>query len=169
MDKTAEVSGKRAGAREAILGAFRDIMLERGYEGVRVLDIVKRSGVGRSTFYEHFQSREDVLRDSLRGPFRIMANLAAPAYDKAQTVFLLGHFAENVSFALSMLDGSSGSIVRALLAEMIADVSPPCDTRVHAAAGAQIGVIAAWLRNDHPRSADDVAQTLRSVTLALIR
>lgn len=47
MDKGREMS-ERPSAREAILAAFRDIILENGYDGVRVLDIVQRSGVARS-------------------------------------------------------------------------------------------------------------------------
>lgn len=169
MDRKAEVSGNRVPARDAILGAFRDIVLESGYDGVRVLDVVRRSGVGRSTFYEHFQSREDLLRDSLRGPFDLLAKLAAPSYDPAETVFVLEHFAQHSALANSMLDGSGGAIVRGLLAELIAGVSPPRDARAYAAAGAQIGVIAAWLNGGDNRSAQDVAQSLRTMTFALVR
>ncbi|HET7813351.1 MAG TPA: TetR family transcriptional regulator [Candidatus Baltobacteraceae bacterium] len=169
MDKKAEVSGQRGGAREAILDAFRDIVLESGYDGVRVSDVVKRSGVGRSTFYEHFQDREDLLRDSLRGPFHLLAQLAAPSCDMAQTAFILKHFAQHASLATSLVDGAPASIARTLLAELIRDAAPAAGARVYAAAGAQIGAVAAWLNGDDKRTAEEVAQSLRAVTLALVR
>ena len=49
MDKAVKMS-ESSTARDAILAAFRDIILEGGYEKCRVLDVVARSGVARSTF-----------------------------------------------------------------------------------------------------------------------
>lgn len=37
------------------------LVLERGYEAVSIKDIVERADVGRSTFYAHFSSKDDLL------------------------------------------------------------------------------------------------------------
>jgi AcrR family transcriptional regulator len=167
MDKTPGMSERR-GAREAILAAFRDIMLESGYDGVRVLDVVQRSGVARSTFYEHFQSREDLLLDSMRGPMQLLAQLAAPAPDTGKTTAALEHFAQNRELAKSVLDGESAGAVRRLLAEMISNAAQRRFRFAEAAAGAQLAVITSWLEGRDDRPAAAVATALREITALLL-
>jgi AcrR family transcriptional regulator len=51
--------------RQALLGAFFGLVLERRYDEIKVADILERARVGRSTFYEHFSrlhSREQPQR-----------------------------------------------------------------------------------------------------------
>ena len=47
--------------RERILVAMAEIVAKRGYQGTTIEHIVKRAGVSRATFYEHFENREDCL------------------------------------------------------------------------------------------------------------
>jgi AcrR family transcriptional regulator len=47
--------------RERILVAMAEIVAKRGYHGATIEHIVKRAGVSRATFYEHFDNREDCL------------------------------------------------------------------------------------------------------------
>ena len=168
MDKMPETSG-RAGAREAILAAFRDIVLQNGYDRVRVLDIVQRSGIARSTFYEHFQSREDLLLYATRRPLQLLAQLAGPKPDTEKAALVLAHFVENREFALSIMDGHSAGALRRLLAEMIAHEEQFPASLPDAVAGAQLAVITSWLERNDGRSAQQVAAMLRDVTARLIR
>lgn len=168
MDKKPEMSEKRRPARDAILAAFRDIVLDTGYDGVRVLDVVQRSGVARSTFYEHFASREDLLRDSMRGPMHLLAQLASPLPDEAKAAFILEHFVENRDLAQGLLDGQGAKFVRRLLAELIADASPRAQEYAHAIAGAQLAMIAAWFTGEDACSAAALAHKLCAVTRALL-
>src|SRR3982751_1547576 len=54
--------------RQALMMAFVGEVLTRGYEDVSVEDIVKRANIGRSTFYMHYKSKEDLLRESISRP-----------------------------------------------------------------------------------------------------
>ena len=45
--------------KEALLGLIQ----ERPYEAVTVQNIIDRADVGRSTFYSHFRSKEELLFD----------------------------------------------------------------------------------------------------------
>ncbi len=47
--------------RQALHDALITLVLERGYEAVTIKDVVARANVGRSTFYAHYPSKEDLL------------------------------------------------------------------------------------------------------------
>jgi AcrR family transcriptional regulator len=47
--------------RDRILVAMAEVVAKRGYQGTTIEHIVKRAGVSRATFYEHFENREDCL------------------------------------------------------------------------------------------------------------
>jgi AcrR family transcriptional regulator len=52
--------------RRSIDEAFLALLRTRGYDGVAVSDIVREADVGRATFYEHYASKDDLLRAQLR-------------------------------------------------------------------------------------------------------
>ena len=45
--------------------AFTVLLLERGYEAIKVQDIIDKADVARSTFYTHFLNKEDLLLGEL--------------------------------------------------------------------------------------------------------
>jgi AcrR family transcriptional regulator len=47
--------------RKALQNALLDLMVEKGYDAVTVQDVIDRANVGRSTFYAHFQDKEDLF------------------------------------------------------------------------------------------------------------
>jgi AcrR family transcriptional regulator len=47
--------------REAILEAAREVLAKDGKEGVSVAQVAQRAGVNRSTAYQHFQRREQLI------------------------------------------------------------------------------------------------------------
>ena len=52
--------------RRSIDVAFLTLLQRRGYEAVAVSDIVREADIGRATFYEHYTSKDDLLRAQLR-------------------------------------------------------------------------------------------------------
>lgn len=57
--------------RQALQQAMFALVLEKGYEAVTVQDVLDRADVGRSTFYAHFQGKEDLLTSPM-GELRAM-------------------------------------------------------------------------------------------------
>src|SRR5690348_16372242 len=47
--------------RERLAGAAFALFDERGYEQTTVDDITERAGLGRTTFFRHYRSKEDVI------------------------------------------------------------------------------------------------------------
>lgn len=48
-------------ARERLTQAALDLFAERGYEDTTVIDIAQRAGLGKTTFFRHFQDKREVL------------------------------------------------------------------------------------------------------------
>ena len=51
----------RPSARDRLAEAAFDLFGERGYEGTSIDDITERAGLGRTTFFRHYRSKEDVI------------------------------------------------------------------------------------------------------------
>lgn len=47
--------------RRALREALVELILERGWDAVRIQDVCDRADIGRSTFYAHFGDKEDLL------------------------------------------------------------------------------------------------------------
>ncbi|WP_324824422.1 TetR/AcrR family transcriptional regulator [Sinanaerobacter sp. ZZT-01] len=47
--------------REQILEATYDIFVEKGYANTKIIDIANRSGIGKGTVYEYFDSKEAIF------------------------------------------------------------------------------------------------------------
>jgi AcrR family transcriptional regulator len=47
--------------RQTLQNALSELILEKGYEKVTVQDVIDRANVGRSTFYAHFEDKEQLL------------------------------------------------------------------------------------------------------------
>ena len=48
--------------QQLLRDSFLALVLEQGFEAVRVSEIIERAGVNRATFYRHYRSNRDLLR-----------------------------------------------------------------------------------------------------------
>jgi AcrR family transcriptional regulator len=72
MDEQGAVMSKPS-PRDKLAQAAFDLFDERGYEQATVDDITERAGLGRTTFFRHYRSKEDVIfpdHDRLLGLLR---------------------------------------------------------------------------------------------------
>ncbi|MFC0135970.1 hypothetical protein CR105_01425 [Massilia eurypsychrophila] len=64
--------------RAALQAAFVQLLLKDGYDELKIGAVAKTANVGRSTLYEHYRTKQDLLRGTLDGPFSILAALVEP-------------------------------------------------------------------------------------------
>jgi len=57
--------------RQSLRNALIELMLEKPYEKITIQEIIDRANVGRATFYNHYQDKDDLL---LRGVVELAQN-----------------------------------------------------------------------------------------------
>ena len=82
----------RDSVKEAIAIALIQLMKERDISHITVKDIVKRAGVGRSSFYRNFDSKEDILLYYINLLFDITEETVNPFSDDHLRAFIISQF-----------------------------------------------------------------------------
>jgi AcrR family transcriptional regulator len=170
--------------RALLLNAFRDLVLEAGYARIKVGDIVDRANVGRSTFYEHFENKSDILQQSIKPLFEVLAQAVTRETSRDRLRLITDHFLQNRRLALLVLSGAPGRILTHLLTELIEErlvavsrgnraAVVPIPLAALQAAHAQIALLDAWLRSPATCTPRAIADALyagpNALTSALLR
>ncbi|HKE47228.1 MAG TPA: helix-turn-helix domain-containing protein [Rhodanobacteraceae bacterium] len=168
--------------RRALVGAFNGLVLEgRRYDRITVADLIARAGVGRSTFYEHYRNKDEVLAEAIRAPFEPLAASVETGVRVPALCEILRHFHENRVHAKVIFAGSARRKISRVLARMLADrlrarakangATLPASAGIAAIelADGQLGTIAAWLAGEIAGDADRLAHALSRTAQAVAR
>lgn len=60
---------RRARTRAAIFTAFEELIADKRYEEITIQEIIERAHIGRTTFYTHFLSKDDMLKELIAEMF----------------------------------------------------------------------------------------------------
>ena len=99
-------------SHRAILDAFRELLIEDGFAGLRLEHVAGRAGVGKATIYRRWPSKEALVQ-------ALLADLAAPhiaVADRGDTRAELLEAVLNPMRALT--ETSFGPVIRALLSQI---------------------------------------------------
>jgi len=161
--------------------AFVGEVLTRGYEAISVEDIVKRANIGRSTFYMHYKSKEDLLRESISRPSSILSLLVGGDISVEMLVPQLVHFHEQRARNGTFFRDPVRRVWVKRLGEMIEPrlTKLARQTRAHPSlplpfiamqiAETQIVLITNWLTDKPTLKADEVAAAMIAATQASVR
>jgi AcrR family transcriptional regulator len=163
-DMAAGVDRRATRTRTALLEAFNHLALNHR-KNIRVADIVALANVGRSTFYEHYRSAEDIHLQAMKRPFALLADAAAGLGDEARMTGQLNHFWENRQLARSSLMGRMHDKATRLLASMIEErlrdeeekLAIPLRLASLQLAEAALAPIRFWVTAEAPCAAEDLA------------
>ncbi len=104
--------------------ALRDAMLQllpaRGWDDLTIQEICERANVGRSTFYMHYRSKDDLLSESLNDLRDVLST--AVTEDSEQLAFipgLLAHMVEQRRIFKTVIGRRSGQGVERRFREMV--------------------------------------------------
>ncbi len=168
--------------RKLLLDSLIELILEKGYEKTTVQDIIDRANVGRSTFYSHFQDKENLLlsgSEHLRDLFEDSRATGSPegrSWDFSLAVF---RHAEEQRQAFKALFGKqAGAIVlgniqaslTVMLTERFQAIFPrkerpvPLAILVRYFVSTFLGLLTWWLDNDATYSAVQMNEWYRALT-----
>lgn len=172
-----KVDPRKQRTREELLAAFFKLVLSRRYYEIRIADILSESGVGRSTFYEHFAGKDQLLSASIAGPFSILAGMVGGESSTRQVEGLLVHFWENRALARSLFQGAAHRALRQKLTGCIENrledcvankLSIPRRLVALSLADGMLSPIVAWLLGEASCEAGDLAVALQGSTAAAV-
>lgn len=87
--------------RDHILGASLEAFAERGYAAVTIDDIARRAGIGRATFYLHFDGKAAVLRELRNTRMAVWTEQDAPRGGRSGRPSIRAFFGKVVDFYTS--------------------------------------------------------------------
>jgi AcrR family transcriptional regulator len=163
--------------------ALNALMVEKGYDKVTVQDIINRADVGRSTFYAHYETKDDLLMSKIEHLKEDM-HLAlgdAPALTGPviRCLPLFSHLSENHLIFKSMI-GSHGiakvsELVHAGLLQHVTEIlerrslegdrhEVPVDVRAGFLTGSLLALAQWWLDRDIPYSPEQMDEMFQTLT-----
>jgi AcrR family transcriptional regulator len=178
--------------RELLQKALIELINERGYDAITIQDIVDRANVGRTTFYLHYSSKDELFMScheaivsELRiGPLHPLSReeLLSPeappgmtsAYrhleDARALLSRIFHGKDSLLILRRIRDWSAQEVeasLRAAFAE--ADSAIPFNVLANYLAGARIALVQWWLEKRQPYTLENLAQTFHRLQRAAIR
>lgn len=175
--------------RELLKNALMQLIDEKGYDAVTIQDVVDRANVGRTTFYSHYQSKDDLLLDHY-ADFASHLIESPLSYDDlmdddppVELIRLLQNLNEGESIYTTITRGKDAEfIIRGVYLQMarnlttslqaaFPDAQPvyPLDLLVNYIVRSQHALMDWWLTGRSDHSADDVARLLHHMRRAAIR
>ena len=182
MNRPISVERRSDRTRERIKTAFSSLVFESGFETVSVEKVIRTASIARSTFYEHFSSKEDVLRACMDPFFSTVADCVVADEQPEGLHAVLDHMWKNRRLTDAIFTGQPRSVLarnQAGLVEIrlcrLADgreLAMPLQLASVQISEAQLSLIESWLRGRAFASIQQVAsglhRTSRASALALL-
>jgi AcrR family transcriptional regulator len=170
--------------RRALRLAFVSLLAERGWDWVTVQAVCERADVGRSTFYMHFQGKEDLLEGGLDDLRHELRRQATDERESEATLLpfargLIEHVREQRRLFRAIVGRRSGHVVqmrframvRELVAEDLARHAAPSwhrDAAAHYVAGALVELLAWWMEGRRAATADEIEHLMRGLARPIV-
>jgi hypothetical protein len=157
--------------------ALVDLIIQQGYEAVSIKDIIDKANVGRSTFYTHFESKEQLLLSGHDTFKRLLTESVVPTKGSGEGVdidflFFYRHMKEQSPVVKALIGKEGGEIVakhiHAIFAHRIKEyfehrTSVEANSvmfvfTVNAAASAMISLLVQWVENDMPFTPEEMTE-----------
>jgi AcrR family transcriptional regulator len=163
--------------RKAIQSAFNALVLTREFDSIRIPDILSAADVARSTFYQHFNSKDDLLCAVMAPILQPLARAGCEAEPSQHLLHVAKHIWENRRLGRAIFVGSTrAAIVRHLAREiepLLQQVSPATSLPIAYIASVlaqwEIASLEEWLSGRHRCDARSWALALCHGTRGLTR
>lgn len=164
--------------------ALMSLILEKPYAKITVRDLIDRADVGRSTFYAHYETKDDLLMTSAVS--RVIADFEAGIADDPPgadailpSLGVFRHFGENKEQITALLRSPGVDLVRKAVLTALTDAAKTSidkrvdageashiapDVRAAFVAGSLLALLNWWLDTNTPHSPETMADMFAELT-----
>ena len=162
--------------REAIIQAFRKLLEKKKYDSITVQEIIDEANIGRSTFYAHFDTKDELLHFLCTDIFHHVFTEVLPEETEISNNYrrlelklghVLYHLKENKNNLKGIIatdgDGLFMSYFKQYLIELFTQykdifrVDVPNDFLIHHLVGSFAETVKWWVAEDTLHAPEDVA------------
>jgi AcrR family transcriptional regulator len=162
--------------RQVIMNTFIDLLAEKGFEKITIIDIAERANINRGTFYLHYVDKFDLLDKCIETYIELLLQYCANSTDKNlserafQSVF--EYLEKNFAIYKLLLSNEGFGFFRSRLYSIIVQtvnevgviksksIVSSNDLTTHFLASGFIGVLEWWINNSMPCSVQEVTEQL---------
>jgi AcrR family transcriptional regulator len=170
------------------------LIVEKGYEAITIKDIIEKANVGRSTFYAHFEDKEQLLLSGHDTFKRLLSDHVVPPVNGSTVpmkeahavdinfLFLYRHIQEQSKLTTALLGEKGGEIVQDqvhhIFARRIAEYFGTHDLEekesilfsmtVQAAATAMVTLLVQWMERGMPFTPEEMAQQSEALLVKMM-
>lgn len=179
--------------RNAIFEAFSRLLSSKSYTRITIQEIIDEANIGRSTFYSHFETKDDLLKEMCIDMFSHVFSESlytenthdfslADGSSNSMFTHILYHLRDNKKNIIGILTCESGELFlrffKQYLNELIihrllidierknTDISQ--DFLINHIAGSFVEMVQWWIKNNMKESPEDLAKYFLSVILPII-
>lgn len=179
--------------REAIFEAFSALLSSKGYGRITVQEIIDEANIGRSTFYAHFETKDDLLRELCTDLFGHIFSESldtesthdfslAGGNSDAMVTHILYHLRDSRKNIIGILNGESGELFLRFFKQYLIELTiqhllKGIERRntavseeflVNHISGSFVEMVQWWLHNNMKQSPEELAGYFLSVILPII-
>jgi AcrR family transcriptional regulator len=120
--------------RSMLQDALMSLILKKRYEAITIKDICDAANVGRSTFYVHYTTKDDLKRSGLENLRRLLVDrqrdaLATPGDTRGRSLgfslTMFEHARDHIAFYRALAGGRGGTValghIRQILSDLVRD------------------------------------------------
>ena len=173
--------------------ALLSLIKEKAFESISVQEIIDRANVGRATFYEHYDNKEDLLQSGFDGLEARLKERQREALacgsnlDERLFAFsheLLAHAYEHRDVFPAMVGKRGGAVIQHVLRKLLVGLvredvksgtpkeganSVPAEAIVQFLANGLFGLLVWWLNGRMRLSVEDVNAIFRQLAVPAVR
>lgn len=179
--------------RKAIFSAFSELLTKHSYSQITVQEIIDRADVGRTTFYAHFPTKDDLLREMCEELFEHVFSedpeaeqthdFSASAGNSGEIItHILYHLREHEKTMLILLTCESGELFQryfhqyfnGLVTDRILSGGERKNTTVsedlltEQISASFVNLVRWWLKNGMKQSPEQIAEYFTAMTQPII-
>jgi len=179
--------------REAIFNAFNRLLSKKRYSNITVQEILDEANIGRSTFYAHFETKDDLLKVMCSEIFSHVVSdhlIGEATHDFSDTeddmesiiTHILYHLRDNRENIIGILTCESGEIFLRYFKEYLNGVfedhyreqirrcqNLPPDLLLTHISSSFVELVNWWIKNDMKQSPEEIEGYFTSIIAPIIK